>query len=210
MVEQVKAWQRMGDGHRAGWYNFVLERGGTRDFDPKRHDESTLSEFLSLANSGQIDLTREAPEGARSSRGKGGWGGGWGDTSSSYPKEFSVKLGNLPAEGRQTETHVREYLSAQGVTSMTDIFVPNGKVYGFVRFSSMEDAQFCMKACQGLELQGQAVTVEFAESEKRKSFEKRGGGDMMSMMNMMSMMMKGQGDWGKGWGKGKGKWSAPY
>ncbi len=202
MVEQVKAWQKRSEGHKNGWYHFVREKG-QHNFDPKLYDESLLTEFLSMANSGQIDVNREHPDGAR---GKGGWGGDWGGMSSAS-QDFSVKLGNLPPEGRQTENQIKEFLNSQGITSMTDVFVPNGKVFGFVRFPNKKDADLCMQACQGLELGGQAVTVEFAKNEQGRASGKGGKGDMMSMMNMMMMM---QGGWGKGWGKGKGGWSSPY
>jgi hypothetical protein len=54
-VEQVKAWQRLGEGHTNGWRRFVMERGSL-SFDPNRHDTQTLSEFVGLAHGGLIEV----------------------------------------------------------------------------------------------------------------------------------------------------------
>ena len=65
-IAEPKAWQRTSDGHKNAWYNFVQERGH-KDFVPKRRDESTLTEFLSMAATealqaadAQIDLITPA------------------------------------------------------------------------------------------------------------------------------------------------------
>eukprot|EP00930_Biecheleria_cincta_P019870 TRINITY_DN1506_c0_g1_i1.p1 TRINITY_DN1506_c0_g1~~TRINITY_DN1506_c0_g1_i1.p1 ORF type:complete len:436 (+),score=83.23 TRINITY_DN1506_c0_g1_i1:78-1385(+) len=78
LVDQVKAWQRMSASHKEAWYRFVQERTGGAHFDPNRHDEATLREFIQMGEAGQIDL--QAPTGLGSSGGSKGKGGGcWGD-----------------------------------------------------------------------------------------------------------------------------------
>ncbi len=58
MVEQVKVWQKLGEGHTNGWYHFV-QKNGSRKLDPNRHDEALLEELFRIANDGRIDLTQE-------------------------------------------------------------------------------------------------------------------------------------------------------
>jgi len=79
LVMQTKEWQKRSPGHKESWYTFVLERG-TSNFDPNRHDEATLMEFMALANDGALDVTKE-PKGFGKGGGKwdaGGKGGGCG------------------------------------------------------------------------------------------------------------------------------------
>mmetsp|Transcript_26245 Transcript_26245/g.74653 ORF Transcript_26245/g.74653 Transcript_26245/m.74653 type:complete len:230 (+) Transcript_26245:67-756(+) len=82
LVNAVKAFQRQSEGHKEAWYHFVQERG-TTNFDPNRHDEGLLQEFVAAAADGQIEI----PTVTASSKGSGkGWGGGdsWGKGSSSW------------------------------------------------------------------------------------------------------------------------------
>lgn len=73
LVEQVKSIQRQGYGFKQAWYKF-LKQNGSQDFDPARHDESTLQTFISGVASGAIQPCEDEDY----SGGSGGWGGGGG------------------------------------------------------------------------------------------------------------------------------------
>lgn len=53
LVTKVKEWKRLGNGHKTAWEEFV-QTEGSRDFDPNRHEESTLEKFLHATESGEI------------------------------------------------------------------------------------------------------------------------------------------------------------
>jgi len=76
LVQQVKDWQRQGDGYKQCWYNFVKERDSSGTFDPNRHDEALLEEFLTAAHSGELEIPSGCSSGG--SKGWGGGGGSWG------------------------------------------------------------------------------------------------------------------------------------
>jgi len=88
LVNQVKAWQKQSAAHRESFIRFVKENGppGRLNYDPARHEEELLSQFLQCANSGQIQLMEPTGEfgapltstGGKGKGGKGGGGGGWG------------------------------------------------------------------------------------------------------------------------------------
>merc|ERR1719240_343822 len=83
LVNQVKTWQKMSASHKEAWYRFVQEKTGETNFDPNRHDETTLMEFTQMADAGQIEL--KDPTGFGSSgKGKGGWGGGGGGPAPAF------------------------------------------------------------------------------------------------------------------------------
>jgi len=73
LVERVKAWQRQSASHKEAWYRFV-KQGGSDSYDPNRHDESVLLEFVQSAEAGQIEL--KEPKGDSKGGGKGGGKGG--------------------------------------------------------------------------------------------------------------------------------------
>eukprot|EP00449_Zooxanthella_nutricula_P018721 CAMPEP_0198524986 /NCGR_PEP_ID=MMETSP1462-20131121/23073_1 /TAXON_ID=1333877 /ORGANISM="Brandtodinium nutriculum, Strain RCC3387" /LENGTH=148 /DNA_ID=CAMNT_0044254729 /DNA_START=112 /DNA_END=558 /DNA_ORIENTATION=+ len=89
LVNAVKSWQRQGEGHKQSWYSFVTNKG-TSNFDPNRHDEATLMEFVTAAEAGKIDTENVEPvvlpsKGKGKGKGKGGdwwgqdsWGKGYG------------------------------------------------------------------------------------------------------------------------------------
>jgi len=58
-VAQVKEWQRLSAAHKGLWHDFCIQNGST-DFDPARHDESTLQTFLNKTASGEIVVLPEA------------------------------------------------------------------------------------------------------------------------------------------------------
>jgi len=74
LVDQVKTWQIMSASHKEAWYRFVRGKG-EGNFDPSRHDDNTLREFLQQAEAGQIKL--QPPTGYGSSKGWGGGGDDW-------------------------------------------------------------------------------------------------------------------------------------
>lgn len=79
LVNQVKAWQKTSASHKEAWYRWVQEKTGESNFDPNRHDEATLMEFTTLADSGQIELQDPTGFGSSNKKKGGGFGGGFGD-----------------------------------------------------------------------------------------------------------------------------------
>lgn len=96
--------------------------------------------------------------------------------------EVSVKVGNLE---KGTASHeVRQAFIDAGLDTMTDVYVPGGKSFGFLRFAKLSDAQAAMQ-CAGMLINGSPITCELAEGDKRSSEE-------------MAYGSSGKGGFGKG------------
>ena len=50
LVGQVKAWQKRSRVHKETWHHFVRTKTGSCIFDPTRHNEATLKEFVQIAD----------------------------------------------------------------------------------------------------------------------------------------------------------------
>ena len=55
LVRSVKEWQRLGEGHKQSWYKYCNSRGSSK-YDPSRHDEEFLAQFLQAAEAGEISI----------------------------------------------------------------------------------------------------------------------------------------------------------
>uniref|UniRef100_A0A7S2KC98 Uncharacterized protein n=1 Tax=Zooxanthella nutricula TaxID=1333877 RepID=A0A7S2KC98_9DINO len=107
LIQQVKAYQRQGHAEKQAWWNFCTELG-SRDFDPNRHEETVLQDFLSGVANKTIKPDYSGAKGdGWSSKGGGkgngwdmmsmmfsmmgkggasGWGGGWDSSNSGWGK----------------------------------------------------------------------------------------------------------------------------
>ena len=83
-----------------------------------------------------------------------------------FPGHVSVKLGSVPAGGINTQSDLRDFLGSWGISNAVDVFVPNGKSFGFVRFLNQKDAYAGFVALRGLVLHGHVTAAEFATSKK--------------------------------------------
>jgi len=98
-----------------------------------------------------------------------GWGGGYGEQPAQGPAkrersgEFSIWVGNLTSS--VTADELREAFQSCGVETMTDVYLPPGKAFGFVRFATHEDADYALSRVQGLELHGTQLTFQASENE---------------------------------------------
>lgn len=85
--------------------------------------------------------------------------------------EVSVKISNLPpklgVEG------LREALVFECVDSMSDVYIPRGRSFGFVRFRSLGEAQACLQL-DGIQIGSNRVIVELADGEKKTAGEMAG------------------------------------
>merc|ERR1711972_759358 len=103
LVSQVKAWQRQSQSHKESWWRFCTLHGSNH-FDPNRHDESVLMEFVQAATAGHIELLE--PTGEFSSPGYGGtkrkWDDGWGGKGggASQPDMMSMMTMVMQAMGK--------------------------------------------------------------------------------------------------------------
>uniref|UniRef100_A0A7S1S067 RanBP2-type domain-containing protein n=1 Tax=Alexandrium catenella TaxID=2925 RepID=A0A7S1S067_ALECA len=83
LVQRVKEIQKRGESHKQAWYSFCAEHGST-SYDPDRHDESILQDFLKSAEA--------TMGGGKGKGGKNPWGSandwntwdGWSDPMSSW------------------------------------------------------------------------------------------------------------------------------
>jgi len=82
--------------------------------------------------------------------------------------EVSVKVGNLPID--PTAEELRDAFESQGVTSMTDCYVPSGRRFGFLRFADERDAEAALDLA-GMDIRGEKITCEFAEGGKKRPEE---------------------------------------
>lgn len=85
--------------------------------------------------------------------------------------EASIKVGNLPPDISVDE--LRQAFIEHGVDSMTDCYIPQGRQFGFVRFSSVAEGKFALN--HSIVICGKELEMEFAESKKKSSEEMAGG-----------------------------------
>jgi len=85
-----------------------------------------------------------------------------GDRRRFHP-EFSVKVGNLRIG--TTVDQLRAALSLASSDGITDVYIPAGKRFGFVRFSSYAGAQRVLELT-GMDINGQKIICELADCKK--------------------------------------------
>lgn len=113
--------------------------------------------------------------------GKGGKGSPKGAAGTKWNGEYSIWVGGLP-EGVSSE-ELKESVLAAGVNTMSDVYAPPGKNFGFIRFGTEEDAVAASQlTANGLTVRGQKVEARLSDTEKHKR--------------------DGKGCFGGGWGKG--------
>eukprot|EP00931_Biecheleriopsis_adriatica_P048607 TRINITY_DN280_c0_g1_i1.p1 TRINITY_DN280_c0_g1~~TRINITY_DN280_c0_g1_i1.p1 ORF type:complete len:223 (+),score=45.55 TRINITY_DN280_c0_g1_i1:58-726(+) len=215
LVNSVKTWQKMSASHKESWYRFVQERTGQAHFDPNRHDEATLNEFIQMAEGGQIEL--RPPEGIGSSgrnmgKGGGAWDGGGGDWWSSKGggkgggKAFDMSAGKqelvdqVKTWQRLSASHKEAWYHYVQETTWDTNFDPN-------RHSEATLRDFIQKAEAGqINL---TSPTGFGSSGGKKGGKGGGGDDWGSMHSAVAKVVMGMmGGKGKG-GKGGKGWS-PY
>jgi len=91
---------------------------------------------------------------------------GYGSTSKASDMEVSVKVGNINPS--TTIEDLREAFLIRGVDTMTDVYIPRGKSFGFIRFHKLSEAHMALE-CSGMEVRGNRITCEMAEGDKRSS-----------------------------------------
>eukprot|EP00411_Alexandrium_monilatum_P058817 CAMPEP_0175498844 /NCGR_PEP_ID=MMETSP0096-20121207/5520_1 /TAXON_ID=311494 /ORGANISM="Alexandrium monilatum, Strain CCMP3105" /LENGTH=225 /DNA_ID=CAMNT_0016800877 /DNA_START=31 /DNA_END=706 /DNA_ORIENTATION=+ len=79
--------------------------------------------------------------------------------------EHSVWVGSLPPGA--TTDQLRAAFASRGVDSMTDVYLPPGRDYGFVRFRGFAEADRAMQACSRLEVGGSPVELKLSTTAKR-------------------------------------------
>jgi len=194
LVSQVKDWQRASDGHKQSWYTFVAQKNSTA-YDPNRHEQWVLEEFIGLAAAGALDVS-----GASSAGGGGGiYVAGTDETKDSLVRQ--IKDWQRKSSGHKEAWY--SYVSAQGTSN----YDPSRH-----EISVLED--FLQQANSG------ALGVSSSGGGKGKggggwgssswdsssggygSWGGKGKGKMMEMMNAMWAAWESQG--GGGWGSGGG------
>lgn len=217
-VDRVKAWQRMSESHKEAWYRYVSENTAEGNFDPSRHDEATLGQFLQMADSGLIQLLEPTGFGSRGSM-KGKGGGGWGDGGGKGGGKgggvaFDITAGmqglveQVKSWQRMSASHKEAWYRFASENTAEGNFDPNRHDEETLRaFIQMADAgQIELKEATG-----------FGDSGRKGKGGGAWGGDggswgpMHEMVTnlMMSMMDGGGKGGGKGGKKGKKGWS-PY
>jgi hypothetical protein len=87
--------------------------------------------------------------------------------------EYSVKVSGV---GRGIGSNdVRKVLEDAGYRDITDVYMPPGREFGFVRFSNEEEAQRAVDQ-QGLVVRGKELGLEMAVSDKKLGKGKSGKG----------------------------------
>merc|ERR1719491_1581279 len=84
--------------------------------------------------------------------------------------EASVKVGNLPPETSPEE--LCEAFASQGIDSMTDCYIPQGRKFGFLRFATLAEGKMALN--RRLAIRGHELEMEFAQGKKRSSEEMAG------------------------------------
>lgn len=100
----------------------------------------------------------------------------YGDSQS--PESDTLFVGNLSFEA--TEDMVQEvfaeYGSILGIRLPTDQATGNPKGFGYVQFSSNEEAKAALDACRGVEVAGRAMRLDFSTPRQNNGDGGRGGG----------------------------------
>jgi RNA recognition motif-containing protein len=79
--------------------------------------------------------------------------------------EYSVKVSGV--SGRVKSDQVRRFFEDSGYNAITDVYLPPGKEFGFVRFASAEEA-YSAADMQTFRLNGIEMGLEIAVSKKEK------------------------------------------
>jgi len=80
--------------------------------------------------------------------------------------EYSIWVGILPPETRVDD--LREAFAERGIETMTDVYIPPGRDFGFVRFASHKEADRAMQRCASdLRVMGANVTLKLSTAAKR-------------------------------------------
>lgn len=87
------------------------------------------------------------------------------------PQQISVKVGNLPAGTVSDDLWAA--FGSRGINDMTDVYVPAGKNFGFLRFSHLSAAHIALR-CSGMNVNGSYISCEMAEGDKRSATEMAG------------------------------------
>lgn len=85
--------------------------------------------------------------------------------------EVSVKVGNLPADISHEE--LCEAFAEQGIDFMTDVYIPQGRRFGFVRFATADEGKQAVQ--RRISINGQVLELELATNKKRGAEEMAGG-----------------------------------
>jgi len=208
-VDRVKAWQRMSESHKEAWYRYVSENTADGNFDPNRHDEATLGQFLQMADAGLIQLLEPTGFGSRGSmkgKGGGGWGNGGGKGGG---VTFDITAGmqglveQVKSWQRMSASHKEAWYRFASENTAEGNFDPNRHDEETLRaFIQMADAgQIELKEATG-----------FGDSGRKGKGGGGWGGDGGSwgpMHEMVTQIMSMMGGGGKGGKKGKKGWS-PY
>eukprot|EP00929_Paragymnodinium_shiwhaense_P058690 TRINITY_DN29408_c0_g1_i1.p1 TRINITY_DN29408_c0_g1~~TRINITY_DN29408_c0_g1_i1.p1 ORF type:complete len:580 (+),score=91.69 TRINITY_DN29408_c0_g1_i1:90-1829(+) len=81
-------------------------------------------------------------------------------------KTHSLRLTNVPHNTNRT--HLMSALSQAGVEHVVDLYIPNGKTYGFVRFDEMQAAEAAYHFLRGgFEFNGKRLGVEMSNSHPK-------------------------------------------
>lgn len=81
--------------------------------------------------------------------------------------EHSIWVGNLPSAC--TKDELEQIFRSSGVDTMTDVYIPPGKGFGFVRFMSMGEVDQALEQCEGLRCGDNELELKASSTEKRSS-----------------------------------------
>jgi RNA recognition motif-containing protein len=87
-------------------------------------------------------------------------------------------VGGLPysVNDQQLEEIFVPHGTVESAKVISDKFTGKSRGFGFVEFSSSEDAQKAIDALNGTELEGRTITVNEARQRENRSDRGRGGG----------------------------------
>jgi len=163
LVNQVKQWQRRGEGHKLAWWDWCKQQG-TQDYDPNRHDPGFLQQFLSDCHSGVIQVQGDSKGKGKGKdkgkgKGKGGWEGGWDDgygrSSAPIPRAHvqAARKGGWQDEEPQG-------WGGKGGKAPKGGKGGNGPKIGEIRFDDPDDAAVAIDHLNGSYFEDSQITVE--------------------------------------------------
>lgn len=167
LVDQVKQWQRLGQGHKQAWWNYCSGRG-TRDFDPNRHDVASLQKFISGCESGTIvpDENAAVEKGSKGSKdsdsmmrmSKGGFGGYGGCGGGCGKGEMMMMMMGMMMKGMMKGG------KASAICGCGSGRSSGASQVGEIRYDDALHAQAAIQSLNGSTIQGSTINVAYDQS----------------------------------------------
>lgn len=145
LVQQVKAWQRRTDAHKQSWYLFCSQLG-TTNYDPNRHDMTTLEKFVVAIESGEIVVDMPATFSGSAGAGNMMSPGGCGDPEEREKHVLVEKVKSFQRQGEMYKDAWYTFVHQQGTSNYDPRRHTNGTLRYFLNLADTGQLDFSASA----------------------------------------------------------------